>query len=294
MPKVSVIVPVYNSEKYLRDCLESLVNQTLDDIEIICINDGSKDKSVEILKEYKNKDSRIVIIDQLNQGVSAARNNALKIANGEYIGFVDSDDWVDTDYFESMYNAASKNDCDSVICGFEKAFNKDSSGKKYLKFKKEKIYSKTADKYNISDIFKKAYLWNKIYKRSVINDLKLEFPPVSSYEDMMFNHIFLHKSNKMVTVPNIYYHYRINEDSLVHSSQDENKIKDFKSEILKSIAYVKENRIKVNRDKYYPQSSKVIKFLGIPILRIKTWEDYSVYYLFRIFPILTITTKKFF
>lgn len=293
MVKISIIIPVYNVEKYLRQCLDSLIGQTLKDIEIICVNDGSKDNSLEILREYKNKDSRIVIIDQINQGVSVARNNALKIAKGEYIGFVDSDDWVDADFFEKLYYSAIKNDCDIAVGGIAWNFTSGELDFIDLKFKKSKIFNKTPDKYKITRVAKAAYIWNKIYKKELFEKLKLEFEPGICYEDMMFSHIILHESEKLVTVPNTFYHYRSNPLSLVHNDTPEKKL-DFKNEILKTIDYVKKNKIKVNIAKYYPQNTKVIKFLGIPILRIKNWENYSIYYLFRVIPILTISTKRFF
>lgn len=112
MVKVSIIVPVYNVEKFLEKCLDSLVNQTLHDIEIICINDGSTDKSLEILKSFANKDKRITVIDKQNEGPSVARNVGLEKAQGEYIGFVDSDDWVDLDFYEKLYNSAINNGAD--------------------------------------------------------------------------------------------------------------------------------------------------------------------------------------
>ena len=113
--KISIIVPVYNVEKYLERCLDSLINQTLKDIEIICINDGSTDNSSEILKEYAKKDSRIIIINQNNQGISVARNNGMNKAKGKYIGFVDSDDWVDLDFFEKLYKAAEKHNAQIAV-----------------------------------------------------------------------------------------------------------------------------------------------------------------------------------
>ena len=115
---LSIIVPVYNVENYLIRCLDSLVNQTLKEIEIICINDGSKDNSLNILEEYAKKDSRIIILNQENAGLSAARNAGMEIAKGEYIGFVDSDDWVDLDFFEKLYIAAKNNDCDIAVADF--------------------------------------------------------------------------------------------------------------------------------------------------------------------------------
>ena len=107
--KVSIIVPVYNVEKYLRKCLDSLVNQTLKDIEIICINDGSTDDSLNILQEYAREHHNVVVIDQENQGVSIARNNGINKAQGDYIGFVDPDDWVEPDMFKILYEKAEEN-----------------------------------------------------------------------------------------------------------------------------------------------------------------------------------------
>lgn len=118
--KVSIIVPVYKVEKYLRRSMDSLVNQTLEEIEIICINDGSPDNCLEILKEYKEKFSNknIVIIDKKNEGVWKGRFDGIKAAKGEYIGFTDSDDYVTLDYAEKLYNAAKSSQADISVCGF--------------------------------------------------------------------------------------------------------------------------------------------------------------------------------
>ena len=113
--KVSVIVPVYNVEKYLKDCLDSVVNQTLEDIEIICVNDGSTDNSLAILEEYAEKDSRIKIITQENKGLGGARNTGLYHANGEYISFIDSDDWIELNTFEELYNMSKNLDLDMLM-----------------------------------------------------------------------------------------------------------------------------------------------------------------------------------
>lgn len=117
MTKVSIIVPVYNVEKYLKRCLDSLVNQTLKDIEIICVNDGSTDGSLAILNEYVRNDDRIVVINQENSGQSVARNRGIDVAKGEYIGFVDSDDWVCEDYFERLHNSAIQNNAEIAVGG---------------------------------------------------------------------------------------------------------------------------------------------------------------------------------
>jgi glycosyltransferase involved in cell wall biosynthesis len=109
MPKVSIVIPVYNVEKYLRQCLDSVVNQTLKDIEIICVNDGSTDNSLQILEEYANKDDRIKIINKDNGGLSSARNAGLEIATGVYIGFVDSDDYIEIETYNEAYKLTSNN-----------------------------------------------------------------------------------------------------------------------------------------------------------------------------------------
>lgn len=120
MTKLSIIVPVYNVEKYLPKCLESLIKQTLKDIEIICVNDGSMDNSLAILKEFASKDSRIKIIDNQHQGVAKTRNTGIEQSTGEYIGFVDSDDYIDIDFFEKLYNSATKSNSDIAIASILK------------------------------------------------------------------------------------------------------------------------------------------------------------------------------
>ena len=122
MPKVSIIVPIFNAEKYIEKCLNTLVNQTLQDIEIICVNDGSTDHSMDPVKKLAAEDTRIKIIEQAHQKQGAARNNGMKIASGEYLGFVDADDWVDVDFFEKLYNAAQAYKVDIALAnniGFE-------------------------------------------------------------------------------------------------------------------------------------------------------------------------------
>lgn len=118
MPAVSVLVPCYNVEKYIRQCLDSVVGQTLTDMEIICLNDGSTDGTLAILQEYAAKDSRVHIIDKPNSGYGDGMNKGLGAATGEYIGIVESDDWAEADMFESLYTLAKEHDCDMVKSGW--------------------------------------------------------------------------------------------------------------------------------------------------------------------------------
>nr|WP_263324292.1 glycosyltransferase [Neobacillus sp. Marseille-Q6967] len=123
MINVSIIVPLYNAKDYLSDCLDSLINQSLNEIEIILVNDGSTDNSLEICYEYKNKDSRIIVISTNNLGPAAARNIGIDNARGEYIGFVDSDDWVDENMYLTLFSKAKKLDLDIVSCNFLRKYN---------------------------------------------------------------------------------------------------------------------------------------------------------------------------
>jgi glycosyltransferase involved in cell wall biosynthesis len=118
--KVSVIIPVYNVEKYIKKSLESVMNQTLKEIEIICVNDGTKDNSRKIIEEYAQKDERIKIIDKENGGLSSARNAGMEIARGEYLGFVDSDDWIEETMYEKLYEKAKADESQMVICAVHK------------------------------------------------------------------------------------------------------------------------------------------------------------------------------
>lgn len=131
MTKVSIIVPVYNVVDYLSDCLESLVKQTLDDIEIICVNDGSTDSSLIVLEKYEKQYDFIKIINQRNKGLASARNVGIAAAKGEYLGFVDSDDWIDMEFYEKLYEAARRH-------------NTDIAAAKY--YKKKRTFSKVSNK----------------------------------------------------------------------------------------------------------------------------------------------------
>ena len=215
MVKVSIIVPVYNVEKYLSKCLESLINQTLKDIEIICVNDGSGDNSLDILKNFAQKDSRIKIIDKQNEGVAIARNIALEQATGDYIGFVDSDDYIDLDYFEKLYNTATKNNSDIAVASILK--HKKYFDKYNVRYSEEQVAENIQEKIKLCGDKKHFffYAWNKIYKTDLIKNNKIKFSEGQIYEDVMFAMNALYFSNKVVYVPNTKYHYVERNNSLV-------------------------------------------------------------------------------
>lgn len=279
MTKVSIIVPVYNVEKYLRKCLNSLINQTLKEIEIICINDGSTDKSLEILEEYKNRDSRIILLNQENSGQSIARNNGIKKATGEYLGFVDPDDWVDLDYYEKLYNAASTNNTDIAVGGIVRVtgFKK----KKFLNFKKETITDNTNLKFELCDVPEKSYVWNKIYKTEKLKEIGLEFEKGIFYEDCIFTPQALFYLGKIVTVPNIYYYYLRRGNSTVKQRSEKANTDNVYAH-KKANDFIKEHNIDISS--HEPKTYR-FKIFGVTIFKIRQIGKRKQYALFNIIKI---------
>lgn len=193
--KVSVIVPVFNAEKYIAYCIESLLNQTLKDCEFIFVNDGSTDNSNKIIEEYARIDPRIILINQDNQGVSSARNTGLRKATGEYVGFVDADDHIMEDMYNVHYQATRSSHCDIVISNYYSEFNRSDSVVKYpfpinVDIDKKYIdieltsYLLASDKCNA--------VWNKLYSNKVLKKNNIGFPQhISLGEDGMFNLLFM-------------------------------------------------------------------------------------------------------
>lgn len=215
MVKVSVIVPVFNVEKYLKTCLESLVNQTLDEIEIILIDDGSTDGSLNIIKEYYNRyPNKIVYKSIENSGAANARNTALRIASGEYIGFVDSDDYVDLTMYEKMYNAAKTEDAEIVTCGYNRISIHD--------VQRRDVRNRGCFGYNVYQapqlfINNVPYIWNKIFKKSLIDNNKVYFEKLRIFEDLVFTYELFLKANRIVRVPETLYNYIfVREGSLTY------------------------------------------------------------------------------
>lgn len=205
MKKVSVIIPVYNVENYLRKCLNSLVNQTLKDIEIIVVNDGTTDNSQEIINEYVKKyPKKVVSIIQENGGQGAARNTGLLHAKGEYIGYVDSDDYVEENMYEELYKKAKEEDSDIVICG------NNVVKENYELFSKEDV-----DK---EFLLGKMAVWNKIYKKNIIVDNKIQFRSKVWYEDLDFTMKVYFSSKKISYVDKPLYNYLLREGSTMNNN----------------------------------------------------------------------------
>lgn len=210
--KVSVIIPVYNAEKYLPVCINSLLNQTLKECEFIFINDGSRDRSSEIIKQYKETDSRIKLINQDNAGVSIARNKGLKLTSGEFVGFVDADDSVEHNFFEKLYHAAKIDNCDIVFSNFESEIAGCKVITKYP-FIMDKILQKEYIKHKIiTYMIEKDDLntaCNKLFKNKLIKDNSIEFPAgVALGEDGVFNLYSVSNANSIKYIDYTGYHYK--------------------------------------------------------------------------------------
>lgn len=223
MAKVSVIVPVYNTEKYLRCCMDSVIGQTLRDIEIVCVNDGSTDDSLAILQEYAAKDERIKIINQENKGLSAARNAGLKVATADYISFIDSDDFVHLTFLERLYNAIQDTNCDIAGCDFAKIRGK----REVLPSQKgvEKIYEPALNVLLNRKNFIHFNVWNKLYKRELIRGIP--FIEGMYYEDWVFNTCVFAGAKSFVWISAPLYGYRISENSIMRSSYSLKKMNDY-------------------------------------------------------------------
>lgn len=207
-PLISIIIPVYGVEKYIAQCLESVINQTYKNLEIIVVNDGTKDKSAEIAKEYAAKDSRIKVYDFKNGGLSVARNRGLEIATGEYISYLDSDDWLDTKMYETLLETAMKNEADMVKCGI---IETNGAAEEKITFSDVKIINNEQHR-AFKNYFKGilwTLAWNGLYKKELAK--KVKFPDNVVHEDNYSSGMFLYLAKKVIAMPFCLNYYRVND-----------------------------------------------------------------------------------
>ena len=222
MPKVSLVVAVYNLEKYIVECLESIINQTFKDVEIICVNDGSKDNSLGILEEYAKKDSRIKIITQINQGSGAARNTGLAAASGDYIQFLDGDDYFEPDMIEKLYNLAKSCNADISACSSRKVDDEGNitetrnpnSPINLLKLPFNKPFSYKDFPNDFFDLLG-AVPWNKLYRRQMLLEYGLKFPKLTGPDDLTFVFMAQACAEKIIVIDDELINYRFNRPGSV-------------------------------------------------------------------------------
>ena len=223
MPLVSVIVPVYNEEKYLEECLESLRNQTFQDFEVICVNDGSTDGCAEILKGFAAKDNRFKVITQQNRGLSAARNVGVKASVSQYVSYVDSDDFVHPRFLEILYKAATESGADITGCNFRKIYSKETLPE--LSGMKPKLFNPALDVLLSKKNFIHFNVWNKLYKREVISDIP--FIEGIFFEDWVYNCCVFAKADSFIWINDKLYGYRILNNSIMRSKFNLKKLDDY-------------------------------------------------------------------
>lgn len=232
-PLVSVIVPIYNTEEYLEECLDSLINQTLKDIEIICIDDDSSDSSLEILKEYCKKDDRFILIENdSNQGPSISRNEGLNRAKGEFVAFLDSDDKIDENAYEQLYKFAKDNDHDLVVFN---AVRFNDEGVEWPCILHSKAgYDKTYSRTNVFEHKTLIYdtSMSKFIKRDFIDSLGFKFLENTLYEDLLFSMEILCASKCMGILPTVNYYWRVRTSNKYSVTQNVFKLKNLNDRIL--------------------------------------------------------------
>lgn len=224
MAKVSVVVPVCNVEKYLCECLDSIINQTLDDIEIICVNDGSTDSSLEILNSYAQKDKRVIVINKANSGYGHTMNTGINTATGEYIGIIESDDFADKHMFEDLYNIAKENDADIAKGDWYHYWSKNKFSRKNNRISPAKAFKLTNSKQDKSLLRIDPSVWSAIYKRDFLNKYNIRFleTPGASYQDLAFSFKVFALAERVILTDKAYLYYR--QDNMNSSVKSKTKV----------------------------------------------------------------------
>ena len=290
--KLSVVVLVYNTEYYLKECLDSLINQTLDGIEIICVNDESTDNSLNILKQYAKKYDHIKIINQKNQGGAIAGNNGLKVAKGEYLALVDSDDIVVKDAYEKLYNKAKETDSDIVlgkpniyIGGYQREITN-----KHALWEEERTF--VADEF--LDIYLDVYYWNKIYKRDFVEKNNIYMIPNKIYADVPLVHRAYSFAEKISIIPDVVYYWRKRSFIEVSEGNTDTSVSrgllniDNMKDRLSTYYYLKDYFKEADKEKYFNEVIKgyLDKFF-YPINGILKDKEFEVTYLKELKAILS-------
>ena len=287
--KVSVILPVYNVDQYLKECLDSIVNQTLKDIEIICINDGSTDSSLAILNEYAKKDNRFIVLSQENQGQGVARNNGVGIAKGKYIQFIDPDDWIELNMLETLYNFAE--DHNSQVVKFNYTEYNDYSGK----YKQQEFVKQIQEEYNY-DLNETPYytwrilkndclsgldlhVWAHFYDTEFIKSNKIRFAPSKHGEDHLFADGAIVLANKIDYLNKYLYFYRIRSGSAVHIKSNINFCVFDNIRLLKEFL-IEKNLFNELEEEWINYAKKVVSwhYSQVPENNIKKYEDFCMQY----------------
>jgi len=264
--KISVIIPVYNTEKYLSRCLEHVINQTYKNLEIIIVDDGSTDSSLTIAKRYAKQDKRIKILHQENSGPANARNNGLSHASGDYIHFMDADDIIDEDYYAMMLAAAESTGADVAVSGLEQ------EGERWIVYKSQRIMKTQTNKFRYTFAFFLGFCWRYLIRRDFLIKTDLRFPNRIMIEDLLFVIEMLRLANRVVSVPNVFYHYLINPTSCTRSDNIELVVKrnvDYNNGVKEIRIFAKKYGLEKIRKKHWYNKLPFFGYVKKKIITIK-------------------------
>ena len=222
-PLISVIVPVYNVEPYIRQCLDSIINQTYQNLEIILVDDGSPDNCGAICDEYARSDKRIMVLHKENGGVADARNAGLAASTGKYIGWVDPDDWIEADMFEYLLSNAERYSSDIAVCGRVEQYPQRTRIRTWDE--QQLLNTEQALQQLVINNQMGSYLWDKLWERELYGGI--EFPKGRTFEDISIMHRLFVKANRVLCLPEIKYHYRQRNDSIVGAQKLKSRINRF-------------------------------------------------------------------
>ena len=288
-PKVSIIIPVYNTEALLPRCLESVVAQTLREVEIICVDDGSTDRSAEVLDQWAARDSRIRVIRQANGRQGKARNAAMAVATGEYIGMIDSDDYIPADYFERLYTTAVEHAADVAMCGIIK--EKPARNRVVAEFSEVMVVEDAARKMQVCNCPPDFHPVNKLYRREMLERVGLRFAEGVQFEDVMFVTRALCESDRLVTVPGVAYRYVLNPTSTVKSRQTAAKQQQKYNAHRAMVDYTAARGIAI-LSRYRNLTVRHFTAAGVCLWKIKERDSRRTLRLLDVLPVWTWKTAK--
>ncbi len=283
-PKISVIIPIYNLESLISICLDSILRQTFKDIEVICVDDQSSDASLSVIRSYAARDKRVKVITQENKGPGGARNRGLDEATGDYILFVDGDDYLEDDYCEKIYQAAIKHQADMVVVGIKKVYPTHTKNR-YL-VEREESFEATQDKIDAVGYNSLFYVMNKLMRRELLEDCALRFEEGVYYEDVAFMIRIFAVSGKMVTLPGVSYIYVNHSSGITKGAPTPKKQADRYASHKGLVEYCAEHNIRLD-EKRKSITVRIWTLFGVTMLKLRERGDRRTLRLFDFIPIYT-------
>lgn len=287
-PTVSVIIPVYNAERYLKRCLDSIAGQSLREIEIICVDDGSPDGSLEILHAYATGEPRMRVISQKNKRQGGARNTGFDAARGEWVAFVDSDDRVAPDYLEKLLEAATRHAADIACTNVEK--QRGNRRKWNVHYTKEEVFCGLQEKFDACHCPPNFNTTNKLYRREALLRSGIRFREHAVYEDVEYQAQTLCSLGRLVTVPDTVYYYMVHGASTTKSRQTPQKQRDKYNAHKAFVAFADANGIRIGR-RFRDVTLREYTLWGVSLMKIKDNGCRRVYRLFDLLPVFSQNLK---